>query len=313
MEQQKVEQLWGHLHWLVVLAQQGSFTAAAERLGVSKAAMSQRVAELERVAGVALVRRTTRSVRLTEAGQRLVDDTRASFEQIAESFAQVRDLAGLPRGLLRVTAPVALARQQLVPLLADFLRQYPEVRLELDLSDRFSSLATEGFDLAIRHTASPPDTHVAWTLCATRSLLVATPAYLRRSGVPQLPQELARHNCLHYPRSQDRPAWTLERRDPAAQERVTVQVSGSLAANNSEALRDAALAGLGIALLPDFSAQASLRAGKLVEVLPDWTPVGAFAGQLYAIRPYSAHVPRAVSALVAFLRDNLAQGFGQFM
>lgn len=313
MEQQKVEQLWGHLHWLVVLAQQGSFTAAAERLGVSKAAMSQRVAELERVAGVALVRRTTRSVRLTEAGQRLVDDTRASFEQIAESFAQVRDLAGLPRGLLRVTAPVALARQQLVPLLADFLRQYPEVRLELDLSDRFSSLATEGFDLAIRHTASPPDTHVAWTLCATRSLLVATPAYLRRSGVPQLPQELARHNCLHYPRSQDRPAWTLERRNPAAQERVTVQVSGSLAANNSEALRDAALAGLGIALLPDFSAQASLRAGKLVEVLPDWTPVGAFAGQLYAIRPYSAHVPRAVSALVAFLRDNLAQGFGQFM
>ncbi len=313
MEEQKVEQLWGHMHWLVVLAQQGSFTAAAERLGVSKAAMSQRVAELERVAGVALVRRTTRSVRLTEAGQRLVDDTRASFEQIAESFAQVRDLAGLPRGLLRVTAPVALARQQLVPLLADFLRQYPEVRLELDLSDRFSSLATEGFDLAIRHTASPPDTHVAWTLCATRSLLVATPAYLRRSGVPQLPQELARHNCLHYPRSQDRPAWTLERRDPAAQERVTVQVSGSLAANNSEALRDAALAGLGIALLPDFSAQASLRAGKLVEVLPDWTPVGAFAGQLYAIRPYSAHVPRAVSALVAFLRDNLAQGFGQFM
>lgn len=313
MEQQKVEQLWGHLHWLVVLAQQGSFTAAAERLGVSKAAMSQRVAELERVAGVALVRRTTRSVRLTEAGQRLVDDTRASFEQIAESFAQVRDLAGLPRGLLRVTAPVALARQQLVPLLADFLRQYPEVRLELDLSDRFSSLATEGFDLAIRHTASPPDTHVAWTLCATRSLLVATPAYLRRSGVPQLPQELARHNCLHYPRSQDRPAWTLERRNPAAQERVTVQVSGSLAANNSEALRDAALAGLGIALLPDFSAQASLRAGKLVEVLPDWTPVGAFAGQLYAIRPYSAHVPRAVSALVAFLRDNLAQGFGQLM
>jgi len=311
MEEQKVEQLWGHLHWLVVLAQQGSFTAAAERLGVSKAAMSQRVAELERVAGVALVRRTTRSVRLTEAGQRLVDDTRASFEQIAESFAQVRDLAGSPRGLLRVTAPVALARQQLVPLLADFLRQYPEVRLELDLSDRISSLATEGFDLAIRHTASPPDTHVAWTLCQTRSVLVATPAYLRRNGVPQLPQELARHNCLHYPRAHETPAWTFECRPPATPERATVQVSGSLAANNSEALRDAALAGLGIALLPDFSAQASLRAGRLVELLPDWTPVGSFAGQLYAIRPYSAHVPRAVSALVAFLRERLAPGFGE--
>ena len=313
MEEQKVEQLWGHLHWLVVLAQQGSFTAAAERLGVSKAAMSQRVAELERVAGVALVRRTTRSVRLTEAGQRLVDDTRASFEQIAQSFAQVRDLAGTPRGLVRVTAPVALARQQLVPLLAGFLRQYPEVRLELDLSDRISSLATEGFDLAIRHIANPPDTHVAWTLCATRSLLVATPAYLGRHGSPQLPQELARHNCLHYPRSHETPAWTFESNRPVqGSERVTVQVSGSLAANNSEALRDAALAGLGIALLPDFSAQDSLRAGKLVEVLPDWTPVGSFAGQLYAIRPYSAHVPRAVSALVAFLRERLEAGFCEF-
>ena len=311
MNDTRTQELWNHLHWLTVLAQQGSYTAAAARLGVSKAAVSQRISELERLAGIALVQRTTRSVRLTEAGQRLVDDTRASFDQIAQSFAQVRDLAGSPRGLVRVTAPVALARQQLVPLLAEFLRQYPEVRIELDLSDRLSSLATEGFDLAIRHTASPPDTHVAWTLCGTRSLLVATPAYLRRNGAPQLPQDLSRHNCLHYPRSHETPAWTLESGSRSGAERITVQVSGSLAANNSEALRDAALAGLGIALLPDFSAQASLRAGKLVEVLPDWRPVGSFAGQLYAIRPYSAHVPRAVSALVTFLRERLAQGFGE--
>ncbi len=302
--------LWSQLHWLTVLAQQGSYTAAAARLGVSKAAVSQHISELERLAGIALVQRTTRSVRLTEAGQRLVDDTRASFEQIEQSFAQVRDLAGTPRGLLRLTAPVALARQQLVPLLAEFLRQYPEVRIELDLSDRITSLATEGFDLAIRHTASPPDTHVAWTLCQTRSVLVATPAYLDRQGQPRQPQDLARHNCLHYPRSHETPAWTLESRMAANAERVTVQVSGSLAANNSEALRDAALAGLGIALLPDFSAQACLQTGLLVEVLPDWMPVGSFAGQLYAIRPYSAHVPRAVSALVGFLRERLAQGFG---
>lgn len=311
MDEQKVHELWGHFHWLTVLAQQGSYTAAAARLGVSKAAVSQRIAELERTAGIALVQRTTRSVRLTEAGQRLVDDTRASFEHIAQCFSRVRDEAGSPRGLLRVTAPVALARQQLVPRLAEFLRQYPEVRLELNLSDRLSSLATEGFDLAIRHTANPPDTHVAWTLCATQSVLVANRAYLRRRGTPREPMDLAQHNCLHYPRSQDTPAWTLEPRSASAgTERVTVQVSGSLAANNSEALRDAALNGLGIALLPDFSAQAALSAGKLVQVLPQWKPVGAFAEQLYAIRPYSAHVPRAVTALVAFLRDALAEGFG---
>jgi DNA-binding transcriptional LysR family regulator len=195
-------------------------------------------------------------------------------------------------------------------LLAEFLRQHPEVRVELNLSDRLSSLATEGFDLAIRHTAHPPDTHVAWTLCATRSVLVASRAYLRRHGTPQHPADLVTHNCLHYPRSQDNPAWTLEPREARLGERVTVQVRGSLAANNSEALRDAALDGLGIALLPDFSAQAALKAGKLVEVLPGWTPVGSFADRLYAIRPYSAHVPLAVSALVNFLRGAMADGFG---
>ncbi len=310
--QEKRQELWGHFHWLGVLAQQGSYTAAAARLGVSKAAVSQRVAELERLAGVALVQRTTRSVRLTEAGQRLVDDTRTSFEHIAQCFAQVRDAAGAPRGLLRVTAPVAFARQQLVPRLPEFLRQYPEVRLELDMADRLSSLATEGFDLAIRHTAHPPDTHVAWTLCATRSVLVASRAYLRKLGTPALPGDLVNHNCLHYPRSQDTPAWTLEPQHPSLGiERVTVPVSGSLAANNSEALRDAALSGLGIALLPDFTAQSCLLAGKLVQVLPAWKPVGAFAEQLYAIRPYSAHVPRAVTAFVAHLRETLAPGFAE--
>ena len=313
MQDQKTSELWSHCHWLTVLSEQGSYTAAAARLGVSKAAMSQRIAELERVAGVPLVQRTTRSVRLTEAGQRLVDQTRAAFEQISQSFAQVRDLAAAPQGLLRVTAPVALARQQIVPLLPDFLRQYPQVRIELNLSDRLSSLATEGFDLAIRHTAHPPDTHVAVQLCATRSVLVASKAYLRRAGTPQQPADLAAHNCLHYPRPQERPAWTFEPAGPltsgSARERVTVQVSGSLAANNSEALRDAALAGLGITLLPDFSALAALQAGKLVAVLPGWAPVGSFADRIYAIRPYAAHVPRAVSLFVDYLRGALRKGF----
>jgi DNA-binding transcriptional LysR family regulator len=310
MEAEKISTLWTHLHWLSVLAQQGSYTAAAARLGVSKAAMSQRIAELERAAKVTLVQRTTRSLRLTEAGQKLVDDTRASFEQIEQSFAQVRDLAEQPGGLLRVTAPVALARQQLMPLLADFLKNYPDVRIELDLSDRLSALATEGFDVAIRHTARPPDTHVAWALCATESVLVATRAYLRKHGEPKTPDDLQTHNCLHYPRAQETPAWTFEPVDPQGGERMTVPVSGSLAANNSEALREAALMGAGIALMPDFSAQAALRQGKLVRVLPDWKPVGAFAETIYAIRPYAPHVPRAVTALVAHLRGGMAGGFG---
>jgi DNA-binding transcriptional LysR family regulator len=312
MSDKKVEDLWAHLHWLTVLAQQGSYTASAQRLGVSKAAMSQRISELERAAGVPLVQRTTRSVRLTEAGQQLVAGMRDPFERIAQSFSSVRDLADEPAGLVRVTAPVAFARQQLVPRIAGFARAHPKVRLELHLSDHLSSLATEGFDLAIRHTASPPDTHVAWPLCATRSLLVASRDYLRRRGTPTSPADLATHDCLHYPRAQDTPAWHFmppEGRRKAARQRVTVPVSGPFCANNSEALRDAAIAGLGIALVPDFSAQAALKSRQLVEVLPDWASVGTFSPQIYAIRPYASHVPRAVSAFVAWLRVALADGF----
>jgi DNA-binding transcriptional LysR family regulator len=307
VDSRKIESLWSHVHWLGVLAQQGSFTAAAQRLAVSKAAMSARIAELERAAGLPLVRRTTRSVRLTEAGQQLVDATRSAFAQIEQSFAGVRDLAATPRGVLRITAPVAFSRQQLVPRLPAFLREHPEVRIELDLSDRLVPLAQEGFDLAIRHSAAPPDTHVAWTLCATRSLLVATRAYLRRRGAPGEPGDLSEHDCLHYLRPGETATWTFERGKP--RQAVTVPVKGGFSANNSEALREAALGGLGIALLPDFSAQSGLQSGKLVPVLPDWRPVGSFAEQLYAIRPYSPYVPRAVQAFVAYLREALKDGF----
>ena len=304
----RIETLWSHVHWLSVLGTLGSFTAAAQRLGVSKAAMSQRIADLERAAGVPLVLRTTRSVRLTEAGQQLADATGSAFAQISTAFAGIKDLAAMPRGRLRVTAPVALARQQIVPRLPAFLRAHPEVRIELDLSDRLVPLAQEGYDLAIRHSPAPPDTHVAWTLCATRSLLVASRAYLRRRGTPAEPADLAQHDCLHYLRPGEPPAWQLAPLDGAGQ-KITVPVSGCLAANNSEALREAALAGLGIALLPDFSAQAALRAGKLVAVLPAWQSVGSFGEQLYAIRPYSPYVPRAGQALVGFLREARAGGF----
>lgn len=300
--------LWAHVHALTVLGEAGSFTAAAQRLGLSKAAMSQRVAELERAAGVPLVLRTTRSVRLTEAGQQLADASRGAFAAIDQALAGAKDLAAAPRGLLRVTAPVALARQQLVPRLPAFLRQYPELRMELELSDRLSALAREGFDVAIRHTTTPPDTHVAWALCETGAVLVASPAYLANHGAPRKPADLATHDCLHYPRPGDTAAWRFERWRGA--EAVSVPVRGPLAANNSEALRDAAIGHLGIALLPDFSAQTALASGALVPVLPGWRPVGAYGSHLWAIRPHTAQVPRSVRVLVDWLREAFRPGFG---
>ena len=303
---------WSHLHWLAVLDQQGSYTAAAAYLGVSKAAMSQRVSELERAVGSPLVQRTTRSVRLTELGQHLVEETREAFEHIAQTFVQAKDAAGEPRGLLRVTAPVALARQQLVRRLPDFLARYPGIRVHLDLSDRITPLAAEGFDLAVRHVANPPETHVAKVLCETQTVLVASTPYLQRAGLPASPQDLTEHQCLTYPRAQTAPTWTFEpvtkRKGAVAQ---TVLVSGQFAANNSEALRDAAIQGLGLALLPDFTAQDALRSGELVRLLPQWQAVGVFAPRIYAVRPYAAHVPRALKLLVDHLAQAFKGGFGQ--
>ena len=313
MDRQQIEALWTPLHWLTVLSIHGSYTAAAKRLGVSKAAMSQRIADLEKAAGVALVRRTTRSVQLTEAGVQLVENTQSAFEQIATSFSGVRDLAGTQGGRLRITAPVAFARQQLVHRIPEFMKAHPSVRIELDMSDQLQSLAREGFDLALRHTSTPPETHVAWTLARTHSVLVASRGYLRRKGAPQTPAALEQHDCLFYPRGQAAPIWSLRRRGAnernRAKDSAVVRVSGPFAANNSEALRDAAAAGLGIALLPDFSAQSALQSGKLVQVLPGWEPVESFGDYLYAVRPYAAHVPRAVATFVEFLKQQYAAGF----
>lgn len=298
------------LHLLTVLAQTRSYTQAARRLGISKASVSMRIAELERAAGVPLVRRTTRSVGLTEAGLQLVDETQAAFTRIEQSFAGIKDLAGNPRGLVRVTAPVALGRQHVVPVLAPFLLAHPEIRIELDLTDRFVNLAQEGFDLAIRHSHEPPDTHVAWVLCETRSLLVASRDYLRGHGAPVHPSDLAAHQCVLYLRGNTVQSWAFERDGAKRQtERVIVTVNGPLRANNSEALRDAVLGGLGIGLLPDFSAAAHMGPRQLVPVLPGWRPQGFFGERLYAIRPWSAQVPRAVQCLVDHLRAALKPGF----
>jgi len=321
MSSDQLAPLVADLHLLTVLAATRSFTETARRLGLSKASASMRISELERTAGVLLVRRTTRSVGLTEAGQQLVNDMQPAFKRISESYTAARDFAGTPRGLIRLTAPVALGRQHLAHGIAIFLQKFPDIHIELELTDRFVNLANEGFDLAIRHTNTPPETHVAWVLCETRSQLVASPQYLARCGTPSHPSELAAHNCLLYLRDSHAGSWTFARpagplgkRKPAggAVERIGVNVAGSLRANNSEVLRDALLAGLGIGLLPDFSMPSSTAVGQpapLVQVLPDWQVQGFFGERIYALRPWSAQVPKAVQCLVEHLRTSFAQAF----
>ncbi|WKU19235.1 LysR family transcriptional regulator [Advenella alkanexedens] len=301
MDIRKIEPLWSHIYWLGILDDTGSYTAAAQRLGVSKAAMSQRIQELEKALGIMLVQRTTRSVRLTEAGQAMVALTRPAFAEIETGCEKIRELAEQPKGVIRVTAPVALARQQIVPRLADFMRIYPEIKIEIELSDHISTLAQEGFDLAIRHTSAVPETYVAWVLCQTQTLLLASPEYIQNHGMPSHPSDLKKHNCLTYLRSGSRPTWHFERRKGAG-ERVSVPVNGSFSANNSETLRELLLAHQGIAAIPDFSVAAELRKETLVQVLPQWKPVSVFGESIYALRPYSPHVPNIIRLFVSYLK-----------
>ena len=298
------------LHLLTIVAETRSFTQAARRLGISKASVSMRIRDLERSAGVSLVRRSTRSLALTQAAVQLVDDTRASFARITQSFAAVRDLAAIPRGLVRVTAPVALGRQHIAPSIPQFLRDYPEIRLELDLSDRLVNLAQEGFDLAVRHANTAPDTHVAHVLCESRALLVASREYLRRHGTPEHPSDLSKHECLLYLRDGGMQNWSFERIHGRKRiERLSVPVSGPFKANNSEVLREAVIGGLGMSLLPDFSVFGSQASGHLVPILSEWRPVGFFGSRLHAIRPWAPKAPRAVQCLIDHLRRILARGF----
>lgn len=306
MASDSISQWVADIHLLTILAQTRSFTQTARRLGVSKASVSMRIGALERAAGVPLVQRTTRSVVLTDAGRELVMDAAPAFERIDAGFTAVKDLSGTPRGTVRVTAPVALGRQHIAPRLSAFIRRYPDVRIHLDLTDQFMNLAQEGYDLAIRHTGVAPESYVAWPLCETRSLLVASPAYLKRRGTPLHPRELAAHDCLLYLRP-GADTWNFVPEDGEAGEALSVPVQGPFKANNSEVLREAVLDGLGIALLPDFSAAPSLR--RLRQVLPGWRVQGFFGHHIYALRPWAPRVPRAVQCFVEYLREALAQGF----
>lgn len=297
------------LYMLTVIAETRSLTQAARRLAVAKSSVSMRLKSLERALGVPLVRRTTRSITLTPAGQQLVSETRGSFAHIEQGMSGVKDLAGAPRGLVRMSVPVALGRQHIAPAIPVLLRRYPDIRLELDLSDRFVNLVQEGFDLAIRHANRAPESHIATPLCESRSILLASPRYLDRRGTPTHPQELARHECLLYLR-ESTPTWSFERAAGRRRvERASVPVRGPLRANNSEVLRAAISGSLGIGMLPDFTAFADTAAKDLVQVLPDWRPVGFFGERLQAIRPWAPRTPRAVRCVIEHLRETLAGGF----
>ena len=237
-----------------------NLSAAGREFGLSPAASSARMAQLERQLGARLLHRTTRQIALTQDGEAFLERALPLLDAAELAQSSVGEAGQHPHGLLRVAASVSFGRLHLMPFLAEFLGQYPGIRLDLRLSDRVVDMAANGIDVAVRIGPLRDSALVARTLAPSRLWLCASPAYLARHGTPQRPEDLAAHQCLVL---EGTSPWRFE----DGKQVVSVRVGGRLQSDNGEALRDAAVAGLGIALQSTWAMHEQLKRGQLVRVL----------------------------------------------
>jgi len=279
---------------------QGSISAAARSLDLSPAVASQRLARLEKELGVRLLHRTTRRLHPTPEGLALAEQGRSLVEDLDALVGSLRQSGEQVAGTLAVTTSATFGRLHLSPLLLEFMELHPRVRVNVDLNDRVVDLVASGFDLAVRIGALDDSTLVARLLAPNKRVLVASPHYLARRGAPEVSADLAQHDCLILTGAQGRQdRWTMG--DGQGGE-TTVQVQGRLESNFGELLRDAAVAGCGIALHSTWHVADDLKAGRLQVVLPDY-PLSATG--IWAVMPQRRLVPPRVRAFVDFLADRL--------
>jgi len=274
--------------------ERGSFSIAGRDLRLSRSAISKYVRELEESLGVQLLNRTTRKVNPTENGQAYYERCVAILADLDEADRAVTQLQAEPRGLLRVNAPMSFGTLHLSRTIADFMAKYPELKVQLVLSDQLIDPMQEGFEVTLRIAELGTSNLIARKIVPANRVLCAAPAYLARRGTPQHPRELRQHDCLAYGYLATGNQWKLTGPDGDH----WIQIPWSLCANNAEVLKDAALAGNGIALLPTFIAGADLQEGSLVAILPDYKPP---ALSLYAIYPPTRHVAMKVRLFIDFL------------
>jgi DNA-binding transcriptional LysR family regulator len=271
-----------------------SFSAAARKLNVSRSSVSKSVAKLEQALGASLLNRNTRHLSLTEVGATFFEYcTRIAYE--ADEAHQIIDnLNAQPRGVLKIVASVAFGTLHIAPAVGDFLCRYPELDIDMTITDRVVDLAEEGYDVAVSVMSDLPQALVARKLAPIRRRLCATPAYFQEFGVPQSPEELVKHNCLDYIHSGDRGLWRFTGPDGE----VSISVSGKLRINDDEALSQVVLSGFGIALLPTFIIGKDLQAKRLKSVLSEYIPTKQ---QVYALYLPKRNLPIKIRAVVDFL------------
>ena len=279
------------------VAETRSFSEAARRLGATKSAVSRQVSALEAELGARLLHRTTRSLTLTEAGRDYFDRVTRILADVEEANRSVSHLQAAPRGRLRVNAPMSFGIRHLAPALPDFLTRHPEVEVDMSMNDRFVDLVDEGYDVAVRIGRLADSALIARKLAPLHRVVCASPGYLAARGVPETPGDLAGHDCLSYTNMSQTEEWSFAAPDGRP---IAVTIRGRLRVNNGDALRMAALGGLGLVYQPTFIVGPDLQTGRLVPVLADYVHQD---GGVYAVYPHSRHLTPKVRSFVDFLAE----------
>ncbi|MEM8637778.1 MAG: LysR family transcriptional regulator [Cyanobacteria bacterium P01_G01_bin.54] len=287
------------IHAFTEVVKHSGFAAAGRHLGQSRSVVNKLVLQLESELGVQLLHRTTRRVSPTDAGRAFYERCVNILADIAEAEVAIAQLHTEPKGTLRINAPMSFGTLHLSAAIAAFIDRYPEVQVQLTLSDRFVDLLAEGFDITIRiaQLEKEDESLVTQAIAPIRRVLCASPTYLARRGTPHVPSDLHAHDCLKYGYLATGSQWRLIDRDGQQQ---AVKIHCRYYSNNGEVLRDAAIQGIGIALLPMFLVGEALRSGQLQMVMPNYClpPLTA-----YVAYPANRHLSAKVQHLTTFLQD----------
>jgi DNA-binding transcriptional LysR family regulator len=284
----------------VEVVARGSLSAAARAEGIAPAMIGRRLDALEQRLGVKLLQRTTRKLALTNEGAAFLEDCQRILGELEDAESAVAERSVRATGNLLISAPAGFGRQHVAPLIPSFLAEHRDVTVSLSLNDRVVDLIGEGVDVAVRIASLPDSSLVSVKLADNQRVVVGSPAYLKRYGVPLTPADLARHNCLPISGEGGQRGWTFQEHGKT----VTMKVSGSMACNDGEVLHDWALAGKGLAWRSMWEVGGEIDAGRLVTVLDDYAAPGS---DIYAVFSQRRHLPLRIRAFVDFLRRSYAQ------
>ena len=285
---------------VVAVVETHSFTAASERLGMSKALVSKYVGEVESSLGIRLFNRTTRQLALTDAGRSYYEHSLNLLEQFSAMVDNVTGEQTSPRGLLRISAPVTFGEMKLSPIMPKFLQMYPELNVEVKVTNNAIDMVEEGIDVRLRIGGVADSNMIARHIRTFPLILCASPAYIEKHGMPATPEDISKHACIIDSNFRVGKQWPVISKNGDA---TTINVNSNIAVNSPKAVQEIAMAGGGIAMIPEFIVEEAIKAGSLISILPDYTTL-EFG--LFAIYPHRKYVSRKVRCFIDFVLEEFS-------